>query len=417
MKWKNLSPSMENLLRLIHDHEGYVDQRCLQLYPATNRMSDTVRGLLSSTIGSRPAEGDPGDRYQTGMTYIDALDRLADSLLRGLYDASGSEIRVLSGSMANALVFNALTQPGDTILAPPVVAGGHISHHAMGVAGYHGLRTVEIGFDNHAMNVDCESLADLVLKHRPRLVILGQSLCLFPPPFERIQEIMAQTDAVFHYDGAHVSGLIAGKGFPNPLDYGFSVLTSSSYKTFPGPPGGFILTKNEDIHRRIKRATFPGFTANYHCNRVAALAATCLEMLRYGQDYASQILKNSKALAECLDQQGFNVLGKEFGFTETHQIAVDVSGIGGGAWCACQLEKANILCNKNLIPGDNPKQVKNPSGLRMGTQEVTRLGMKETDMRIIADMIARVLLKKVDPLTERKKIEMFRSSFKKVVFC
>jgi len=417
MKGKTQSSSMENLLRLIHDHEDYTDQRCLQLYPATNRMSENVRGLLSSTIGSRPAEGDPGDRYQTGMTYIDALDRLADSLLRELYDASGSEIRVLSGSMANGLVFNALTQPGDTILAPPVVAGGHISHHAMGVAGYHGLRTVEIGFDNDAMNVDWESLADLVRKHHPRLIILGQSLCLFPPPFERIQEIMAQTDAVFHYDRAHVSGLIAGKAFPNPLEHGFSVLTSSSYKTFPGPPGGFILTNDETIHQRIKRATFPGFTANYHCNRVAALAATCLEMLRYGRDYAGQILKNSKTLAECLDQHGFNVLGKNFGFTKTHQIALDVSGIGGGAWCARQLEQAHILCNKNLIPGDNPKQVKNPSGLRMGTQEVTRLGMKETEMGTIADMIARVLLEKINPLTERKEVEAFRSSFKKIVFC
>ncbi|NIM98036.1 MAG: aminotransferase class I/II-fold pyridoxal phosphate-dependent enzyme [candidate division Zixibacteria bacterium] len=412
-----MNPTMKTLLRLVNEHEQFVDRKCIQLYPATNLMSKKVRGLLSSTIGSRPAEGEPGEKYQAGMTYIDAIERLAHQLLQDLFRARGSEFRALSGSMANALVLNALTQPGDTLLALPLVAGGHISHHGIGVAGYRGLRTMEINFNEQSMNIDCESLRELARKYHPRLIILGQSLCLFPPPFEEIREIASETEAVFLYDGAHVSGLIAGKAFPNPLEYGFSFLTSSSYKTLPGPPGGFILSNQEGLLQRVKRAAFPGFTANYHCNRVAALAAACVEMLQFGEAYTAQIVKNSKALAGNLDKLGFNLLGKEFGFTETHQVALNVSEIGGGARCVRLLEEANILCNKNLIPGDSPRQAKNPMGLRMGTQEVTRLGMKETEMTLIANMIAAVLLKQVDPVRAKKEVEALRSSFQKIFFC
>ena len=216
---------------------------------------------------------------------------------------------------------------------------------------------------------------------------------------------------------AHVAGLVAGERFPNPLDEGADILTSSTYKTVPGPPGGFIACNDEGIFKRIRRATFPGMTASFHGNAMAALAITCIEMLRFGKEYAEQIVMNSKSLAKELDIQGLEVLGKKHGYSETHQVILNVAALGGGHRCARLLELANIICNKNLLFHDPPRKAFYPSGLRIGVQEVARLGMKGSEMRQIAEFCSAVLFQNRTPSDVAVEVKAFRSQYQTVHYC
>ncbi len=411
--------TIEELYSVVRMQEEWIDQTCINLYAATNIASNQVRNMLSSSIASRLGEGRIGGKYQTGIKYLERIEYTADNLLRELFHAQFSEYRVLSGSMANATVYNALLNPGDTMMAYSIPAGGHISHNKIGVAGYHGMRIVEIDIDPDLMNIDLERFREKVVETAPQMVMLGASLLLFPQPVKAIRQIIDEheLDTWLVFDGAHVLGLIAGNQYPNPLDEGADIMTASTYKTFPGPPGGIILCNDEEAYKKIDRATFPGMTANFHYNRVAALVAACMELRNSGDKYARQILANSKSLAMSLDSKGFKVLGKKCGFTETHQIAVDVSDISDGRSAALRLEAANIICSMSLLPTDSPRKAKNPSGLRLGVQEVTRFGMAENEMETIARFIHDVLLGGEDPTKVASEVKEFRQNYQTVCYC
>jgi len=219
------------------------------------------------------------------------------------------------------------------------------------------------------------------------------------------------------YDAAHVFGLIAAGYFQNPLSEGADIITSSTHKTFPGPQGGIILGNiDNNLAKKIQKGVFPKFSSNHHLHRVPALHVALMEMKKYGKNYASQIIKNSKALAKELNRFGFDVLGERKGFTESHQVVVDVEKHGRGERVALLLEKANIILNKNIIVRDK-MNAKNPSGIRMGVQEMTRFGMKETEMKRIAEFIKRVVLNKENPETIKKEVIKFRKKFQKVRYC
>ena len=411
--------TIEELYSVIKTHEEWVNQSCINLYPATNITSSQVRNLLSSSIGSRVGEGKVGDKFQTATKYLERIECTAYNLLRELFHAQFCEYRVLSASMANAVVFNALLNPGDTIMALSIPAGGHISHNKVGVAGYHRLKIVNFDFDSDLMNIDLEKFREKVGEIAPQMVILGASLILFPEPVREIKQIIDEhgLDTWILYDISHVSGLVAGNQYPNPLDEGADIITSSTYKTFPGPPGGMILCNDEEVYKKIARATFPGMTANFHYNRVAALVAACMEFRNSGDEYARQILANSKTLAMSLDSRGFKVLGKKCGFTATHQVVVDVSDILDGHSAALLLEAANIICNKELLPTDSLKKAKNPSGLRLGVQEVTRLGMGESEMDRIAEFFYDVLVRKENPAKVAPEVKEFRQNYQTICYC
>ena len=191
------------------------------------------------------------------------------------------------------------------------------------------------------------------------------------------------------YDGAHVLGLIAGGCFQDPLKEGADLLVGSTHKTFPGPQGGIILCK-EDIAHKIDDAVFPGVVSNHHLHHLAALGIATAEMLEFGSAYSKQIIKNAKALAQELYELGFNVLCEDQGFTESHQLAMDVSNIGRAAKLAKDLEANNVILNKNLFPWDDVNRSDDPSGIRIGTQEITRSGLKEDEMAEIAQFIKKV---------------------------
>src|SRR5438552_1188851 len=230
---------------------------------------------------------------------------------------------------------------------------------------------------------------------------------------DRVVALAKKLFRVRHMD----RGLIAGGQFQDPLHEGADVLTGSTHKTLPGPQHGILLSDSEDekFIKRLQRAVFPGVVSNHHLHAMAALGITLAEFLEFGRDYAAQIVRNSKALAQALHERGIKVLAEKYGFTESHAVALDVAAFGGGAKVAADLEKANIITNKNLLPWDT-SPVK-PSGVRLGTQELTRLGMAEAQMREVADLFARVAVKGDPPERVAADVAKMRKDFNTVHYC
>jgi len=232
-----------------------------------------------------------------------------------------------------------------------------------------------------------------------------------------LREACDKVGAKIVYDAAHVLGLIAAGMFQDPLREGADLITTSTHKTFPGPQGGVILGNvGEETQKKIQTAVFPQFSSNHHLHRMPALYGALREMQTFGKDYAGQIVKNAQALARELDSLGFNVLAKERGFTRSHQVLVNCGQPGSGGVAAAALERANIILNKNIIPGDGIDP-RNPRGIRIGVQEMTRYGMKEDEMKQIAEFIKRVVLDKENPETVGKEVAAFRAGFQEIKYC
>jgi glycine hydroxymethyltransferase len=219
-------------------------------------------------------------------------------------------------------------------------------------------------------------------------VIFGRSLILFPEPVSELVPVCRELGIATIYDGAHVMGLIAGGEFQDPLAEGCDFLVGSTHKTYFGPQRGMILSNLQDERwERIDRMAFPGSLSNHHLNTLPPLLVATLEMIAFGREYARQIVANAKRLAEALARLGFDVQGAELGFTRSHQVAVDVRRFDGGGKVSEVLKESDIICNRNLLPHDPRKAVNNPSGIRLGVQEMTRVGMKEPEMEEIARFI------------------------------
>ena len=279
-------------------------ERCINLYPGTNIMSPGVTTLLGSSVASRASEGHPGSKYQTGLHWVEEAEVLAGELMRNLFHADYAEVRALSGSMANMAVLNSLTEPGDPIFSLTTSAGAHISHGKAGAAGYRRLDIHPIPYLPHEWRIDLDQLRTEVRAVRPRMIILGASLILFPYPVREIRTLADEVGAILMYDAAHVAGMIAGGNWQDPLAEGAHVMTASTYKSFGGPPGGVVLTNDEDIARKADHAVFPGMTANFHTNRMAPLAVAAAEMMEFGQAYTTNCAENAQVLAQAFVQDG-----------------------------------------------------------------------------------------------------------------
>lgn len=278
-------------------------------------------------------------------------------------------------------------------MALDVPYGGHISHAKVSAAGIAGLKTISHPFDKDIMNIDIDAMNKKILEEKPKIVLFGGSLFLFPHPVKEAREAADEVGAKIMYDAAHVLGLIAGGQFQQPIAEGADLMMGSTHKSFPGPQGGIILSHKEN-KEVIDNAVFPGVVSNHHLHHLAGLGIASAEMLEFGQDYAKQIVKNSKALAQSLYERGFDVLCEELGFTESHQLAINVSNIRSASDIAHDLANNDVILNKNLLPGDNVDDSDNPSGLRIGTQEITRRGLKEKEMDEVAEFIKRVAVDK-----------------------
>lgn len=394
-------------------------RECVNLLAPEAPVSPTVQRLLSAEVGIRAAEGHIGavNRWFAGTRHIDEIESLCVELLKRLFGCSYAEHRLVASMIGNLAVYTALAEPGDVIMSLAQPHGGHSSNRPDGPAGVRGLKVVDVPFDPLELEVDVEAFAAVAPLVRPRVVALGASMTLFPLPVATICEAIAEWRGRVFFDGAHQLGLIAGGQFQDPLGEGATVMTGSAGKTFCGPQSGVMVWNDPSITEGLGEAVFPTLAATHQVNRVAALAAAAAELLTFGPSLMNQIVRNAQALARALDERDVPVLAAHKGYTRTHQVIADVRGFGGGLAVAQHLAEANIITNKNLLPDDRPQDWDHPSGLRIGTTEVTRLGMGEADMTRIADWIAAVLVEGRDADGIREEVIDFRQQYQQVQYC
>jgi len=406
---------IDEINHLIKNHHEFIASS-IPLIASENITSLAVRRALMSDLQHRYAEGLPGKRVYAGCEFIDRIELLAIELAKEMFNADHANVQPTSGSVANTALFAAFTKARDTMMALNIKDGGHISMSKVGIAGKFGLNISYLPFDIYEMNIDVDRAAKLIRETEPKLVLFGASVFLFPHPVKELRDVAKEVNAVVAYDASHVLGLIAGKRFQHPLKEGADVVTSSTHKTFFGPQHGIILCR-EEFAESIDKAVFPGVVSNHHLHCVAALAIALCEMKVFGEEYAKQTVKNAKALASALADEGFKVIAEHKGYTESHQVLVDVEDIGGYK-AEKMLEKAMILVNRNLLPHDRERgrNFRDPSGIRLGVAEVTRLGMKEDDMEEIARCMADVLLHNRDPEKVAARVAGLRKNYTKVEY-
>ncbi len=409
----------EAVLGAVARNEEWRGRRCLNLLAPEAPTSPTVRGLLAAEVGTRAAEGHIGavNRWFAGTRHIDEIEALCVELLKRVFRSRYADHRLVASMIGNMAVYTALTEPGDVIMSIPQPFGGHSSNRPDGPAGVRGLKIVDIPYDPVELEVDLDLFRKAAPLVQPRLVALGASMTLFPFPLREMAEVVAEWGGTIFFDGAHQLGLIAGGQFQDPLREGAAVITGSAGKTFSGPQSGVIVWDDARLTEPITHAIFPVLAATHQVNRVAALAVSAAEMLAFGPVYMAAIVRNAQALGAALQRRGIPVLGAHKGYTRTHQVIADVRRFGGGLTVAQRLAQANIITNKNLIPGDQPADWDRPSGLRMGTIELTRLGMGPAEMEQIADFIARVLVEQQPPEAVLADVVAFREPYQTLYYC
>ncbi|MDW0164888.1 MAG: serine hydroxymethyltransferase [Nitrososphaeraceae archaeon] len=419
----NAKESYHKVFDLLEKHHNWF-KSSIPLIASENIPSPAVREAIVSDFGNRYAEGWPGERVYAGCIYIDEVEIICNELAKKVFKSEFADCRATSGVVANLAIYSAFSNPGDYMLAASIPTGGHISHgkkEHSGTAGLvHGLNIEHYPFSKEDMTIDVDATKKKVSEmisngKKPAIAMFGGSLFLFPHPVKELASFMHDNSIYINYDGAHVAGLIAGGQFQDPIGEGTDSMTMSSHKTLWGPQGGIIVSLERHADS-IKKAIFPGNTSSHHLHHVAGKAIALAESLEFGKEYAKQVISNAKILAESLANFGFRVLGEKRGYTESHQLAVDVSNFGDGGTIEKELEKANIILNRQLLPGDikSGKHYMHPSGVRIGVPEVTRLGMKESEMKEIASFIKQIVIDKSDPNKVGSAVSKFREQFQKV---
>jgi glycine hydroxymethyltransferase len=410
----------KSVMTKVRSHEKWFSES-LPMIASENLASEPVRRVLSSDLGHRYAEGWPGERVYAGCRYIDQIELQAIALGKKLFRADFIDVRPVSGVNANLAVYSALTNPGDMMMALSIPNGGHISHGKKDFGGsaglVHGLDVSYFAFDKEAMNIDVdETKKRIAALPSLKLAMFGCSLFLFPHPVKELAQTVRDKGGVVCYDAAHVAGLIAGGQFQDPLREGAQVMTFSTHKVLFGPQGGAIASSAE-LGEQLKRGVFPGTASNHHLHNVAAKAMVFAEFLQFGHRYARDVVANAQALAESLAGLGEKVLGEKNGYTESHQVAVDVTKYSDGGVMERLLEDQNIIVNREPIPGDLQagRHYTNPGGIRLGVAELTRLGMGKSEMREIAEVLHAGMAgtKKREVIA---RVKEFRRGFQKVKY-
>ena len=401
----------QEIEKLVDESYQINDVECINVNPATNLLNPRAEKLLSKGMSSRPSLGHPGDKYETGLEAIEQIEIITAALANDVFESEYAEFRVGSGSLANLYAFMSTCEPHDVIIAPPATIGGHITHHLQGAAGLYRLKTIPAPVNADGYTVDIEKLKQLALEVKPKLITIGGSLNLFFHPIKEIKEIANLVNAKVLFDAAHLCGMIAGKVWPQPLKEGADLMTFSTYKSLGGPAGGLIVTNNKEIAEKLDAIAYPGLTANFDAAKTAALAITLQDWKSVGKNYAQKMASCAKELANELDNKGLKLFAKNRGFTQSHQFAVIANEFGGGQTASKRLRKADILACGIGLPSEPSENDVN--GLRIGTPELVRIGMKEKDMHQLADFIYRALT--TDELEKiLKEVTEFRSHFKGV---
>ena len=381
-----------------------------------NVTSPTARALLASDFHGRYSNSH-GDGLFNGNKYIEQVDEVATELAKRLFGAGFVEIHSPSAMVACRSPILALAKPNDLITSLFPKEGGFPT-----VQGFQqfpsivpSLRTSSLPFDANEMNIDTDAAIKQIRKEKPRIIVLGATVFLFPHPVAEIADVARETKSVIVYDAAQVFGLIAGKQFQQPFEEGADIVTGSTHKTLPGPQGGLVLVKNDRKMAEEITAVQHATTGCGQSNLWAAQAILFAEMLEFGQDYAREVVRSAKALAGALSKRGFSVVGEKKGFTESHMVVINVSKMGGSYAVGKILDKAGITATPSGIPGiDQVLYGGNISGLRFGPEEAVRIGMGVSEMDAAAEFVARALIEKEDPLAISRDIAEFRRGYQTI---
>ena len=396
----------------------------LELIPSENYVSSDVLQALGSVFTNKYSEGYPGRRYYGGQENTDQVEQLAIDRAKKLFKADHANVQPHSGAQANEAVYYAWCEPGDTILAMDLAHGGHLTHGAPVTRSAREYNFIRYGIKNIATGeIDYEEIRQLALKHKPNIILAGFSAYPRELDYEKFAEIGNEVGAMLMADMSHIAGLIVSGVAKNPFDYGFHVITTTTHKTLRGPRGGLILSRGivgnplkkpektlENLPTLIDRAVFPGTQGGPHMHTIAAKAVAFGEALQPEfKDYAEQIVKNAKRLAEELQKRGFKLVT---GGTSNHLILADIHSSFGidGKEAEIAMDKIGLTLNANAIP-DDPLPRFRPSGIRLGTPAVTTRGAKEDDMEKIAEWMRQ-------SIDNRDNNEMLTELHKEVVeFC
>lgn len=373
-----------------------VRQKCgMELIPSENYTSGAVMACNGSTLTNKYAEGYPGKRYYGGCAHVDKAEALAIDRIKQLFPgAVYANVQSHSGCAANEAVYSALLQEGDTVLGMDLSHGGHLSH------GHPVTKMAKLyNFVRYKMKdidtgeIDYDELREVAKRKQPKIILAGFSAYSRDLDYAKFKEIADEVGALTMMDAAHIAGLIAGKQLKNPFDYGFDIITSTTHKTLRGPRGGVILTRDEDIAKKIDKIVFPGLQGGPHMHTIAGKAVAFGEALQPEfQEYARKVIENAQAMAEVFRSRGVRMIA---GGTDNHLLLIDtVSGFGvSGKECEEVLDSVHITLNKNAIP-DDPRGAFDPSGIRLGTPAMTTRGFTKEEFKRTAELICEAIEQK-----------------------
>jgi glycine hydroxymethyltransferase len=395
----------ESVKELLEEHKRWRD-RCWNLIASENVTSPAVAALLSNDLSHRYGdyEGiDLNSRKYLGNRYVVQVEKTCHDIARALFGTEHVDLRPLSGHIAGIAPLLALCKPGDTVLELNQECGGHrLAGKTMNCPLIQ-LRALPIAFDEDHFNVDVAKTLDIVEREKPRFVILGSSTFLFPHPVTELRRGIDALSAttLLQYDASHVLGLIAGERFQKPLAEGADLITSSTHKTLGGPQGGMVLSNSSALAEEVGKALQPGLLSNHHLHRLPALCQTFQEWsARDGSD-AGQVVAAAQALAAALEKLGIPMVASHLGYTASHTILIQAKPFGPAKGLALHLEEADIIAGACRLPGKL-----GPDGLRLGTQEVVRRGMRTEDLEEVAGVIAALLKREIEPQSARKRVNV-----------
>ena len=410
MKLKKQDSTIDQLIVLETERQ----KNTLQMIASENHSSVAVREALGSILTDKYAEGYPGKRYYGGNEFIDKVESLCIERAKKLFSVEHVNVQPHSGSPANAAVYVATCQPGDTIMGLALPMGGHLTHGTKVSFGGKFFNSVQYGVDEKTYLIDYGVVEKMVKENKPKLIWVGATA--YPRFFDwkKLGEIADSVGAYLVADIAHIAGLVAGGVHPSPVPH-VHIVTTTTHKTLRGPRGGMIMVtkkgikKDEELPKKIDKAVFPGLQGGPHENAIAAIAVCLKEAsLPAFKKYASQVVKNAKVLAEELKKYDFNLIS---GGTDNHLLLIDLRNKNiTGAQAQDLLEIAGISTNKNSVPYDPAGPFK-PSGIRIGTPAITTRGMKEKEMKQIASWINEVISQKKSPEKIKEEIKKFCKKF------
>jgi len=377
-------PDLYNSIKLELERQ----QQHIELIASENIVSKAVLDAQGSIMTNKYAEGYPSKRYYGGCEFVDKAEDLALDRVKKLFNCKYANVQPHSGAQANGAVYLALLKPGDAILGMSLNSGGHLTHGAKVSLSGKWLNSSHYEVDKETGLIDYDNVAKLAKEHKPKLIIAGGSAYSRIIDFKKFREIADSIKAYFMVDMAHFSGLVAGKGYPNPIEYA-DVVTSTTHKVLRGGRGGIILSNKEDIIKKINSAVFPGYQGGPLMHVIAAKAVAFQEALQPNfKDYIKSVLANAKILSETLKSNGFKIFS---GGTDTHLMLVDLRPFKvTGKNAETSLCKANITCNKNGIPFDTEKMTIT-SGIRLGTQAATTRGFGLNEFKKVGELITKVI--------------------------